>query len=93
MSRPAFRSIRLSKISLRIFRLAVRRESHDFVFAGIDLEAGVIGKRRIEQAEGVREMYLLSNREISAAPNAAEVVAHSPTPSMVRTAASSNGEG
>ena len=49
-----------------IFRLAIRREAHDLVFAGIDLEAGIIGKRGIEQAERVREMNFLQHGQIVA---------------------------
>ena len=49
------RSIRLSRMSLRVLRLAVGREPHDLVLAGVDLEADVIGEGRVEQAERVRE--------------------------------------
>ena len=55
---------------LRVFRLAIGREPHDLVLAGIDLEAGVIGEGRIEQAERMREMDLLGDGEIAAAPDA-----------------------
>jgi len=41
---------------LRIGRLAVWREAHEFVLAFVDLEAGVIGKRRIQEADRMREM-------------------------------------
>ena len=33
-----------------VFRLAIGREPHQLVLAGIDLEAGVIGEGGIEQA-------------------------------------------
>ena len=41
----------------------------------------------------MREMHLLEHLESLPRPSATEVVAHSPTPSIVSTAASSNGEG
>ncbi len=43
---------------LRIFRLAIGREPHHLVLAGIDLEAGVVGEGRIEQPDRVREVDL-----------------------------------
>ena len=36
---------------LCVFRLAIGRESHDLVLAGVHLEAGVISERRIQQAK------------------------------------------
>ncbi len=36
---------------LRIARLAVGREAHQFVFAGINFEPGIVGKRRIKQSQ------------------------------------------
>lgn len=42
-----------------IFGLAIGRQSHDLVFAGIDLETGVIGDGGIKQAEGMGEMQFL----------------------------------
>ena len=50
-------------MSLCVFRLAVGREPHHLVFAGVDLEAGVIGERRIKQAERMREVDLLEDLE------------------------------
>ena len=49
---------------LGVFRLAIGRESHDLVFAGIDLEAGVIGESRIEQAERMRKVDFLLDRQL-----------------------------
>ena len=75
-----------------ILRLAVRGEPHQLVLARVDLEAGEVGERRIEQAERMRESR--SPRAASAllpSPIHADVVAHSPTPSMHSTAARSNG--
>ena len=45
--------------ALREFRLAVGREPHHLVLAGVDLEAGVIGEGRVEQAERMRKVDLL----------------------------------
>ena len=74
--------------------LAVGREPHDLVLAGVDLEARVVGEGRVEQTEAVRPMDLLHGlRACCRGRSATDVVAHSPTPSMVRTTASSNGDG
>ncbi len=45
-------------IGLDVLRLAVRREAHHLVFAGVDLEAGEVGERGIQQAERVRKAQL-----------------------------------
>ena len=47
-------------------RLAVGREAHHLVLARIDLEAGVVGEGRVEQAERVREVDLLQHLELVA---------------------------
>ena len=47
-------------------RLAIGRQAHDLVLAGVDLEAGVVGERRIEQPERVREVDLLQHLELVA---------------------------
>ena len=44
------------KNPLDIFRLAIRRQTHQLVLTGIDLEPGVIGEGGIQQAERVREI-------------------------------------
>ena len=41
-----------------VTRLAIRREAHHFVFAGVDLEAGVIGEGGIEQSERMGKVDL-----------------------------------
>jgi hypothetical protein len=41
-----------------VFRLAVGREPHHLVLAGIDLEPEIVGERRVEQAERMRKMDL-----------------------------------
>ena len=79
-------------MTIGVFRLAIGREPHQLVLAGIDLEAGVIGEGGIEQPERVREMQLLGSVSSLPRPTAADAVHHSPTPSMVSTAASWNGE-
>ena len=47
-----------------IFRLPIRREAHELVLAGIDLEAGVVGEGGIEQPERVRKMDLRKHLEV-----------------------------
>ena len=54
----SFRSIRLLEDALDVARLAVRREAHQLVLAAVDLEAGEVGERRVEQPERVREAQL-----------------------------------
>ena len=44
-------------------RLAVGREAHDLVFTRVDLEAGVVGKGRIEQSQRMREVQLFQHLE------------------------------
>ena len=72
---------------------AVRRKAHQLVFAAVDLEPAVVGERRVQQAERVRKREVVGQRDAVAAPDAMVVVLHSPTPSSVRMAASSNGLG
>jgi hypothetical protein len=43
---------------LRVAGLAIRREPHDLVLAGVHLESGVVGEGRVEQAERMREAKL-----------------------------------
>jgi hypothetical protein len=42
-------------------RLAVGREPHQLVLAGVDLEAGEVGEGRVEEPERVRELDLLED--------------------------------
>jgi hypothetical protein len=51
---------------VHVFRRAIGREPHQLVLARIDLEAGIVGEGRIEQAERVREMDLFVDRELVA---------------------------
>src|SRR5262245_8208677 len=44
--------------AIDVVRLTIGSKPHDFVFAGIHLEAGVISEGRIEQSERVRKMQL-----------------------------------
>ncbi len=53
-----------------VSRLAVRGKSHDFVFAGIDFEAGVIGEGGVEQAKGIGKMDLLQHGQLMALADA-----------------------
>ena len=76
-----------------VLGLAIGREAHDLVLARIDLEAGVVGEGGVQQAEAVRPADLALCLERIASPIDTDVVAHSPTPSIVSTTASSNGEG
>ena len=46
-----------------VARLAIRREAHQLVLARVHLEAGVIGERRVEQAERVRKIDLPLRRQ------------------------------
>ena len=55
---------------LHVLRLAVRRESHQLVFAGVHLEAGEVGERGIQQSERVREPQLAEDVELVAAADA-----------------------
>src|SRR5690606_22540753 len=45
----------LAQDQVDVLRLAVGREAHQLVFAGVDREAEVIGEGGIEQAQGMRE--------------------------------------
>ena len=49
-----------------VLRLAVGREAHHLVFAGIDFETGVEGERRIEQPQGVRKIDLPRHLQVVA---------------------------
>src|SRR4051794_26575635 len=53
-----------------VFRLAIRRQSHQFVFAAIDLEAAVVGEGRIEQPQRVGKTHLLSELDLITSANA-----------------------
>ena len=66
----ALMSIRCVGISVGVLRLAIGREPHHLVFAGVHLEAGVIGEGGVQQAERVREMNLLDDLEVVAVADA-----------------------
>ncbi len=51
---------------LDVLRLAVRREAHHLVFAGVHLEAGEVGECGIQQAERMREAQLVQDLERAA---------------------------
>ena len=48
------------------FRLAIGRQPHEFVFAGIDAEAAIRGECGIEQPERVREAEFLQEFDLVA---------------------------
>ena len=50
-----------------VLRLAIRRQAHHLVFAGVDPETGEVGERRIQQAQRVREAQLVQDLQIVAA--------------------------
>ena len=56
--------------ALGVARLSVGREAHHLVLAGVDLEAGVVGERRVEHAERVRVVQLGQQAQVLAAPDA-----------------------
>src|SRR3990172_7863991 len=49
-----------------IHRFAVRRETHELVFTGVDLESGEVGEGRVQEADRVREMNFLEQRDLVA---------------------------
>ena len=51
---------------LHVLRLAVGREAHQLVLAGVHLEPGVVGERAVEEAERVREPHLAQHVELMA---------------------------
>ena len=53
-----------------VFRFAVGREAHEFVFAGIDAEAAVVRERGIEQPQRMRKTQLLQDLNFATAPAA-----------------------
>ncbi len=55
---------------LDVLRLAVRREAHDLVFAGVHLEPGEVRERGIQEPERVRKPQLPQQRDLAALPHA-----------------------
>src|SRR5439155_17148711 len=53
-----------------VFRLAVWREPHQLVLAGIDPKADEMGKSRIEQTDRMREAHFSEQLDAVAAPDA-----------------------
>ena len=47
-------------------RLTIRRQAHQLVLARVDLEAGVVGKGRIQQAQRVRKVNFALHAQIGA---------------------------
>jgi hypothetical protein len=77
-----------------VLRVAVGGGPHHLVLGGVHLEAEVVGEGAVEQPERVREadVVRISSKRLPR-PTPWVAVAHSPTPSRVRMAASSNGDG
>ena len=74
--------------------LAIRCQAHQLVFAVVHLKAAVGGEGRVQQAQRMRKREVMRQADaISLARRPSCVVLHSPTPSSVRMAASSNGLG
>ena len=76
-----------------VARLAVRREAHQLVLAGVDTESREVGERGIEEAERVRKADLV--RQLDAVAASRAVGRGGPLADAVhrQTAASSNGDG
>src|SRR6266487_6021528 len=54
---------------VRVPGLSVRGKPHHLVFARIDLEAGVIGERRVQQSQGVRKMDFTYHFQVVPVPH------------------------
>ena len=55
---------------VEVLRLPIRSEPHHLVLAGVDLEAGVIGEGRVEQAERVGPPQFAQELELAASADA-----------------------
>ena len=53
---------------LHVLGLPVGRQAHDFVLPGIDLEAGVVSKRRVQQPERMGKGDIPQGRELMVVP-------------------------
>ena len=53
-----------------VFRFAVRRQAHYFVFAAVNFEAGVISEGAVKQTEAVRKAQLFQQSNFVAAADA-----------------------
>ena len=58
-----FRSIRSLEDQVRVDRPAVGGQAHQLVLAAVDLEAAVVGERRVEQAERVGELDVVDQAD------------------------------
>ena len=79
--------------ALRISRLAVGGQAHELVLARVDPEPAEVREGRVQQPERVREEELALELDPVSSATPMLLVAHSPTPSKVRIAAESNGDG
>src|SRR5262249_37159216 len=48
--------------------LSIRRQAHHFILTGIDLEAGVIGKRGVKQSKRMGKVDLFMDHQLIAVP-------------------------
>ncbi len=60
----------LAQYRRRVARLAIRREPHQLVFAVVDRESAVVGKRRVQQPDRVWKPQLALDLDAVAAPDA-----------------------
>ena len=79
--------------ALRVARLAVGGQAHELVLARVDPEPAEVREGRVQQPERVREEELALELDPVSPATPMLLVAHSPTPSKVRIAADSNGDG
>jgi hypothetical protein len=75
-----------------VFGLAVRREPHHFPLRVVDPKAEIRGDGAEQQSDRMRKTQLFLEFDLRSATNTHAVVLHSPTPSAVMIAASSNGD-
>ena len=47
-------------------RISIRRQAHEFVFAGVDAEAKEVGKGGVQEPERMRKTQFLQDRDILA---------------------------
>src|SRR5207248_4645108 len=59
-----FQVHQLVQNEVHIFRFAIRSEAHEFVFAGIHLEAAEVSERAVEQAERMWKVQRLEQLDL-----------------------------
>ena len=79
---------------LDVLRLAIRSKPHDFVLATVNFESGVVGESAVEKTKTVRVTKLFEQRQFRCLADSDRTGGPlAELPSMVRIAASSNGDG